>query len=478
MGAVVQQLERCLAMHQPILEQASENKRTVMSEIVFPEGFKWGVATSAYQIEGAWNEDGKGESIWDRFTHLPYRIANGDTGDIACDHYHRFEEDITLMADLGIQSYRFSISWPRVLPEGTGQSNLKGVGFYDRLVDRLLARGILPVVALNHWDYPQALMERGGWPNRESADWFSDYARLIFDRLGDRVHHWITHNEPWVIAFLGYGLGVHAPGICDFSQAYQAAHHLLLAHGKTIQLFRQGGYNGEIGLVVDINHYLPATERSEDVAACQRVISEVRDLFLAPVIQGSYPDELLSWIGIHRPEIRSGDLEIIKQPIDFLGINYYRGHKVSFSVSESLLKARQEPYSEPGWGQTEMGWGIDPGGLTHVLKDVHERYHPPKLFVTENGCALQDVVDDSGRIRDWGRINYLRAHLQAVHAAIQAGVDVRGYFVWSIFDNFEWDRGYRPRFGLVHIDYEHQNRVPRESAYWYKNVISGNRICV
>jgi beta-glucosidase len=449
-----------------------------MAEINFPEGFTWGVATSAYQIEGAWNEDGKGESIWDRFTHLPYRIASGDTGDVACDHYHRFEEDITLMADLGIRFYRFSISWPRVLPEGTGRCNPKGLGFYDRLVDSLLDKGILPVVALNHWDYPQALMEKGGWPNRESVDWFSDYARQIFDRLGDRVRRWITHNEPWVIAFLGYGSGLHAPGICDYTQAYQAVHHLLLAHGRTVQLFRQGGYPGEIGLVVDINHYLPATDRPEDVAAWQRVTSQVRDLFLDPVIKGTYPDELFSWIGAHRPVIISGDLEIINQPIDLLGINYYRGEKVSFSLTGSLLRAKQEPISEPGWSQTEMGWGIYPGGLTRVLIDIHQRYYPQKLYVTENGCAFQDVMDGRGRIVDWGRINYLRAHLQAVYAAIQAGVDVRGYFVWSILDNFEWDRGYRPRFGLVHIDYENQNRVPKESAYWYSDVISSNRICV
>jgi len=449
-----------------------------MTEIIFPEGFNWGVATSAYQIEGAWNEDGKGESIWDRFTHLPYRIANGDTGDVACDHYHRFEDDVTLMGDLGIRSYRFSISWPRVLPEGAGRENTKGLEFYDRLVDRLLDKGIMPVVALNHWDYPQALMERGGWPNRDSVDWFTDYARLIFDRLGDRVGQWITHNEPWVIAFLGYGSGLHAPGICDFSKAYQAAHHLLLAHGKTVQLFRQGGYPGEIGLVVDINYYLPASDRLEDIAAWQRVVSEVRDLFLDPVFKGTYPEELFGWISFHRPQIFPQDLDTIKQSIDFLGINYYRGERVSFSVSGSLLKAKQDPISEPGWSQTEMGWGIYPSGLTHVLKDIHERYRPPKLYVTENGCAFRDVFDNSGRIMDWGRINYLRAHLHAVSDAIQAGVDVNGFFVWSIFDNFEWDRGYRPRFGLVHIDYENQNRVPKQSAYWYKDVISSNRICV
>lgn len=449
-----------------------------MELLSFPEGFVWGVSTSAYQIEGAWNEDGKGESIWDRFSHTPFHVANGDTGDIACDHYHRMADDVELMKELGIQSYRFSIAWSRVLPEGTGKPNPKGLDFYSRLVDRLLEAGVQPVVLLNHWDYPQALMDRGGWPNRDSIGWFTDYARVMFDHLGDRVRTWDTHNEPWVAAFLGYGNGYHAPGICDYSQAYQTAHHLLVAHGSAVQLFRQGGYPGEIGLVVDINHHLPASQSPEDVAACQRVQQEVTNLFLDPIFKGIYPDLLFEWIGTHRPRIASGDLETIHQPLDFLGINYYRAQTVAHDLYGSLLKARLEPLCAPGWGQTEMAWGTYPGGLTHVLKDIQQRYQPQKIFVTENGCALVDTLNEKGAINDWGRIDYLRAHLHAVHTAIQSGVNVGGYFVWSLIDNFEWAEGYRKRFGLVHVDFETQKRTPKASARWYRGVIADNGIAI
>jgi beta-glucosidase len=447
-----------------------------LAELSFPNGFQWGVATSAYQIEGAWNEDGKGESIWDRFTHKPYRIANGDTGDAACDHYHRFEEDVEIMQKLGIRSYRFSISWPRVIPEGIGTINRKGLDFYNRLVDRLLSAGILPVATLNHWDFPQALMDCGGWPNRDSIRWFTDYARVMFDNLGDRVTVWVTHNEPWVIAIHGYGSGLHAPGICNYNQVYQTAHHLLVAHGEAVQLFRQGGYPGEIGLVIDINHYQPTTDRPEDIAAWKRVYAEVTNLFMDPVFNGYYPDDLFEWIDHHKPQIRSGDLESIYRPIDFLGINYYRGHKVSHSLSGSHLKASLEQFSEPGWGRTDMGWGIYPGGLTQVILDIQGRYHPSKIYITENGCALPDVPDDSGFVRDRARIDYIRAHLHAIHEAIQSGVNIQGYYVWSIMDNFEWATGYRPRFGLVRVDYDDGRRIPKESAYWYSRVIAENRI--
>jgi beta-glucosidase len=438
----------------------------------------WGAATSAYQIEGAWNLDGKGESIWDRFAHLPDRVENGDTGDVACDHYHRWEEDVQLMKELGLRSYRFSIAWTRVLPQGRGQPNPKGLDFYSRLVDCLLEAGIVPAVLLNHWDFPQALMDKGGWPNRDSVAWFTDYARLMFDRLGDRVPFWDTHNEPWVSAFLGYGIGLHAPGICDFSRAYQTVHHQLLAHGRTVQLFRQGGYKGEIGLVIDVNHYLPATNRRQDVAAWGRVYDEVTSLFLDPVFKGSYPEQLFEWIGTHRPQVAQGDMEAIHQPIDFLGINYYRAHTVSHSLGEGLLKAGLQHVSEPGWGRTEMDWGIYPGGLTHVLLDIHNRYHPPKIQVTENGCAMPDLSDEHGFVQDWGRIEYLRAHLRALHAAIQAGVNVQGYYVWSLMDNFEWASGYRPRFGIVYVDFPTARRTPKQSAFWYRQVIERNAVSV
>ena len=449
-----------------------------MSEKTFPKRFLWGAATSAYQIEGAWNEDGKGESIWDRFTHRPNNIVNGETGDVACDHYHHMPQDVALMRTLGLQAYRFSISWTRVLPQGRGAVNERGLDFYDRLVDELLAANILPNATLNHWDFPQALQDLGGWPARDSADWFADYARVVFDRLGDRVAFWSPHNEPWVIAFLGYGSGVHAPGICDYTQAYQTVHHLLLAHGKTVQLFRQGGYRGEIGFVVDLNHVQPATDGEADRAACQRVYQEITSLFLDPVLKGRYPEMLFDWIGPHQPRVRDGDLALIHQPVDFLGINHYRTHDVAHDEDGSLLKASLPSISAPGWGFTEMDWGINPPGLTAVLLDVKEKYGNPRVYLTENGCALPETPDENGFVADWGRIDYLRAHLQAALDALDAGVNLQGHYVWSLLDNFEWAWGYGPRFGLVRVDHATGARIPKQSARWYSEVIRQNAIHV
>jgi len=445
-----------------------------MNELRFPDRFLWGAATSAYQIEGAWDADGKGESIWDRFVRRPCHVLNGDTGDVACDHYHRMPQDVALMKELGLQSYRFSISWPRVVPQGRGPVNEKGLDFYDQLVDHLLTAGILPNATLNHWDFPQALQEAGGWPNRDSADWFAEYARVVFDRLGDRVPLWSTHNEPWVIAFLGYATGLHAPGICDYSQAYQAVHHLLLSHGKTVQLFRQGGYKGEIGIVLNLEHVVPASERKADRAACQRVYEETESLFLAPLFRGHYPEMLFEWIGSHQPRVMAGDLDLIRQSIDFLGVNHYRTEAVSHSIAGSLLKAESTPLSASGWGQTEMGWGVDPPGLTAVLLDLKENYGNPKMYITENGCAFRDVPDEMGFVADWARVNYLRAHLRAALDAIEAGVNLHGYYAWSLLDNFEWAMGYGPRFGLVRVDYETGMRIPKQSARWYSEAISRN----
>jgi beta-glucosidase len=445
-----------------------------LNTVQFPDGFLWGAATSAYQIEGAWDEDGKGESIWDRFVRRPHCIEGGDRGDLACDHYHRMAEDVALMKEFALQSYSFSISWSRVLPQGTGAANEKGLDFYDRLVDALLAAGIVPKATLDHWDLPQALHEQGGWPNRESTDWFAAYARLMFDRLGDRVALWVTHNEPWVVAFLGYGMGYHAPGIASYRQAYQTIHHLLLSHGKVVQLFREGGYKGEIGIVLDLNHYLPASEREEDRAAWQRVKQETNDLFLGPILHGAYPQALMDWIGPHAPQIQPGDLEQIHRPIDFLGINYYRTHAVSHSLGSLVLKASAPSISAPGWGRTEMDWGIYPAGLTGTLVDVKERWGNPKVYVTENGCALPDEPDADGFVRDLCRIDFLRAHMLAVYDALQAGANVRGYYVWSLMDNFEWALGYRPRFGLVRVDYQTGQRIPKQSAIWYRDVIRQN----
>ncbi len=447
-----------------------------MSTRQFPKGFLWGAVTSAYQIEGAWNEDGKGESIWDRFVRRPYSVISGDTGDVACDHYHRMPQDVALMKELSLQTYRFSISWPRVLPQGRGAVNEKGLDFYDRLVDNLMAADIVPNATLYHWDYPQSLQDAGGWPNRDSVDWFVDYARVVFDRLGDRVALWSTHNEPWVTAFIGYALGVLAPGICDYSQAYQTVHHLLLAHGKTVQLFRQGGYQGEIGIVLNLGHFEPASESQADREACQRAYEENVALFMDPLFKGHYPKSLFDWIGPHAPRVHEGDMELISQPIDFLGVNYYTTNAVSYSLPHGLLKANGAPVSAPGWGQTEMGWGINPPGLTAVLLNIKQNYGNPRMYVTENGCALKDAPDENSFVADWGRVAFLRAHLFAVHDAIQAGANLQGYYVWSLMDNFEWARGYGPRFGIVRVDYETGKRTPKQSARWYSQTIAQNGV--
>jgi beta-glucosidase len=447
-----------------------------MSLRQFPEGFLWGTATAAYQIEGAWNEDGKGEGIWDRFTHSPYRIANGDTGDVACDHYHRMPEDVALMKELGLQTYRFSISWPRVLPQGQGAVHPKGLDFYDRLVDELLKAGIAPNVTLNHWDFPQALQDKGGWPNRDSADWFADYARVMFDKLGDRVTLWSTHNEPWVIAFVGHAFGDFPPGIADFSQAFQTTHHLLLAHGRAVQVFRQGGYKGEIGIVLDLQHHQPATDSEADDVASQRAHEATHGLFLDPLFKGHYPEMLFEWIGPHAPRIHNGDMALISQPLDFLGVNHYMTFAVRFSHRGGLFKMVREHMSAPNWGHTAMEWGINPAGLTAVLLNLKENYGNPKIYITENGCAVEDTPNENGFVADWGRINYLRAHLIAVHEAIQAGANLHGYYVWSLMDNFEWAHGYQPRFGIVRVDYETGQRIPKKSANWYSEVIARNGV--
>lgn len=442
----------------------------------FPEGFLWGASTAAYQVEGAWNEDGKGESIWDRFCHMPGRIENDDTGDVACDHYHRMPEDVALMKALGLKGYRFSISWTRVLPDGIGRVNSKGLDFYDRLVDELGKAGIAANVTLHHWDFPQALQDRGGWPNRDSADWFAEYARVVFDRLGDRVALWATHNEPQVPAMAGYGYGIFAPGLADLSLAYQAVHHLNLAHGKAVQVFRQGGYRGKIGIVLDLHHHVPASEREEDQLACQRALGSAQGVFLEPIFLGRYPQYLMEWLGPTAPEIQQGDLELIHQPLDFLGMNYYFTLAVSHSARGGLLKVDTRMKTLPSLGYTEVGWGIVPSGMRSVLHRVRELTGNVPIYITENGCALPDEPDEAGYVEDRQRVHYLRLHLLELHKAIQDGVNVQGYFIWSLLDNFEWASGYRPRFGIVRVDYATQKRIPKLSARWYSEVIAENSV--
>jgi beta-glucosidase len=437
----------------------------------FPAGFLWGVATSAFQIEGSTNADGRGETVWDRFVRRPWTIVDGSNANVACDHYRRMPGDVELLRWLGVGAYRFSIAWARVQPTGVGPTNAAGLDFYDRLVDALVAAGIRPFVTLNHWDLPQALEDRGGWGGRETADRFADYAGLVFDRLGDRVAGWITHNEPWCQAFLGHATGHHAPGRCDWSLAYQVAHHLLVGHGLAVQRFRASSANGEIGLAINPQHYVAASDRAADVAARDRVAANAIDLFLEPILQGRYPQALTDWIGPHAPRATSDDLSIIRQPIDFLGVNYYDGESISHDVEGSLLKAHSEPRSEADWGLTEMGWGVAPSGLTAVLLDLKRRFDLP-LYLTENGAAFEDPPLVDGHIDDALRVRYLEEHVEAAGAAIRAGADLRGYFCWSLLDNFEWAWGFTKRFGLVHVDFGDQRRTPKRSAHWYRDLIA------
>ena len=440
----------------------------------FPAGFLLGVATSAYQIEGAWDEDGRRMSVWDEFVRRPYRVVDGSTGDVACDHYHRMAEDVDLMRSLGIGAYRFSIAWPRIVPAGRGRVNPLGLDFYDRLVDRLLAAGIAPYATLNHWDLPIALEATGGWTDRETVKPFVDYANVLFDRLGDRVSGWLTHNEPWCQAFLGHATGHHAPGRCDMSAAYQVVHHLLLSHGLTVQAFRASRAVGQIGIALNPQWYIAASDDVADQAARERMWANTVDLFLEPMVRGTYPSDLMDWIGPHSADVRAGDLETIHQPIDYLGVNYYMAERIAFDVDGSLLKVRSEPYSEPGWGRTAMGWGIAPSGLTEVLVELHGRYPELPIIITENGCALDDQPDASGFCDDLARIDYLREHIRALTVAMDRGVDVRGYFTWTLMDNFEWAWGYTKRFGLVRVESGTARRIPKASAGWYAAVARSN----
>jgi beta-glucosidase len=442
----------------------------------FPDGFLWGAATAAYQIEGAWNEDGKGENIWDRFSRRPYNIRNGDTGEVACDHYHHLQEDVQIIKSLGLNAYRFSISWARLLPGGIGQVNSKGLDFYHRLVDLLLEAGVQPVATLYHWDLPQKLQDLGGWGNRLSTDWFCEYAQLAFDKLGDRVKLWATFNEPWIIAFFGNAYGIHAPGLADYSLAYQVMHHLLLAHGMAVDVFRQGAYPGEIGIVLDIEHMLPSSNAQTDRQACQRYQENHSGISLEPLLNGRYPQAVLDWAGRSAPVIQSGDLDQISRPIDFLGLNYYNAVEIGYDPDGGFLKCRVFHKTLPMFGYTEMGWGIYPPGLMAMLLDVQSRARDLKLFITENGCAAVDRPDVNGFVADWDRVHYLRAYLMAAHQAIRAGVNLQGYFHWSLMDNFEWTHGYSRTFGLIRIDYKTQARLPKQSYSWYRDVITRNGV--
>ncbi|HEV3455199.1 MAG TPA: GH1 family beta-glucosidase [Thermoanaerobaculia bacterium] len=435
---------------------------------VFPDGFLWGAATSAYQIEGSPLADGAGPSNWHRFTHTPGMVPSGETGDVACDHYRRYAGDVQLMRDLGLNAYRFSVSWSRVLPQGRGQVNSRGLDFYRRLVDCLLAHGIRPLISLYHWDLPAALDDRGGWLNRDSAEWFADYARLLFQALDDRVEMWATINEPWVIVDGGYLHGVLAPGHRSLFEPPIVLHHLLRAHAAAVEAYRADGRHA-IGVVVNIEPKEPASDRPEDVAAAARAEGYMNRLVLDPVLLGSYPAELAAIFGEAWTDPAAADLEHIRQPLDFIGINYYtrgltRHDPKVLPVCASNVRQRRHTY-------TETGWEVYPQGLADTLLWCRRRYGPLPLYVTENGAAFYDPPTAEGPLDDPLRIDYLRRHLRAAAGAMSQGVDLRGYFVWSLLDNFEWTLGYSKRFGIVHVDYDTQQRTPKASARFYSEVI-------
>lgn len=440
----------------------------------FPDDFVWGAATAAYQIEGAVAEGGRGPSIWDVFSHTSGKTHAGDTGDVAADHYHRWGEDVDLMADLGLNAYRFSIAWPRILPQGTGEVNEAGLDFYDRLVDALLARDIEPYVTLYHWDLPQALEDAGGWPHRSTADAFAEYARVVGERLGDRVTHWITHNEPWVVAFAGYAMGHHAPGREDPTAGYHAAHHLLLSHGYAVDVLRQTIDRPiEVGITIDLNPVYPATESAEDHAAADRFDAARNRLFLEPLFKGAYPAALIDMPGTHFDAIQDDDLEQIAASIDFLGINYYTRVVIEDNAEVPIIQAKP---IQPEGGEYSPMWEIYPEGLYDILMRVQKDYVPDQVYITENGMPVPEALDADGKIRDYRRIRYVRDHIAQVHRAWQDGVPMRGYFVWSLLDNFEWARGYTMRFGIIHVDYETQERLIKQSGHWYAQVIEENGV--
>ncbi len=444
----------------------------------FAKDFVWGAAASSYQIEGAVNADGKGLSVWDQFCQQPGKIWSGHSGDVACDHYHRYEEDIRLMAGIGLQAYRLSISWPRVIPSGVGQVNAEGIAFYDRLIDALLEHQIDPWVTLFHWDYPSALFSQGGWLKRDSADWFADYTGVIVDRLSDRVSHWITQNEPQCYIGLGHQSGEHAPGLqLDFSDVLLAAHHSLLAHGKAVQVIRaQARLKPRIGTASVSLVKMPESETPEDIAAARKAMFAVTDRdcwnnawFNDPIILGQYPDDGAALFADTMPEVQSDDMQIICQPLDFFGANIYSGTFIA-AANDGSPQPRSFADGSP---LTTMEWDVTPGALYWGPKFFFERYGLP-IVVTENGMANTDWIHADGSVHDPQRIDFLSRYLQEYARSIEDGVQAEGYFLWSILDNFEWAHGYKRRFGIVYVDYASGKRTAKDSALWYKNMIATN----
>ncbi|HTT59018.1 MAG TPA: GH1 family beta-glucosidase [Acidimicrobiales bacterium] len=459
----------------------------------FPPGFVWGTATASYQIEGAVEADGRGPSIWDTFSHTPGAVRNGDTGDIACDHYHRVDEDLDLLADLGVSAYRFSVAWPRVQPLGSGSVNQAGLDFYRRILDGLLERDIAPTVTLYHWDLPQPLEDRGGWTIRDTAERYAEYVEIVANALGGDVDRWITLNEPWCSSWLGYGSGRHAPGISDIGKAAAATHHLLYAHGLAVPILRSITPAAKVGITLNLGDFQPGSQHELDIAAARRADGNLNRIFLDPLFRGQYPEDMLEHYHNVTPGfrvVRDGDLGLISAPLDFLGVNYYFPSTV---VDETRTKearvagyfvAQDDQFPDlrlrgidtPGREKTAMDWEIEASGLTSLLIRVREEYTTLPIFITENGAAFDDYVDPNGQVKDYDRVAYLQEHISAVHDAIDAGVNVQGYFVWSLLDNFEWALGYSRRFGIVWVDYPSGTRLTKQSFSWYRDTIESNSV--
>ena len=440
-----------------------------MAIIQFPNDMKWGAATAAYQIEGAVDEGGRGQSIWDTFSHTPGNVKNGDNGDVACDSYHRYEEDIALMKELGIEMYRFSVSWPRIFPNGTGKVNEEGLQYYHRFVDALLDQGIEPMCTLYHWDLPQALQDKGGWASRETTDAFADYAELMFNEFNGKIKHWITINEPWCVSFLSNFIGVHAPGNQDLQLATTISHHLLLAHGKAVTRFRELEMEGNIGYAPNLEWNEPYSNKQEDIDACNRGMGWFIEWFFDPVFKGRYPEFMLNWFekkGVSLT-LEDGDLDVISQPIDFVGINYYTGSVGRYKENEELFDLEK---IDIGYDKTDIGWNVYGEGFYKVLSKLKDQYGDVPIYITENGACYNDGVED-GQVKDERRIEYLKQHLTSLSRSIEAGVNIKGYLTWSLLDNFEWAEGYDKRFGLVHVNFRTLERTKKDSYYWYKQTI-------
>jgi beta-glucosidase len=445
-----------------------------MSEqnLLFPGEFIWGAATASYQIEGAWNEDGKTESIWDRFSHTPGKVQNGDTGDIACDHYHRWQDDVALMRDLGLKAYRFSIAWTRVMDVDHGKPIQAGLDFYNRLVDELLKAGIEPFVTLYHWDLPQRIQDENGWASRAVVDYFCEYTQLVSRSLGDRVTHWITLNEPHVCAFHGYYEGWHAPGHKDFHEALAASHHLLLSHGSAVPIIRANSKDSRVGISLDLHPVVPASPSLADRRAARLHEGRLNGWFLDPVVGRGYPQDVIQADNLRLDFVHPGDMQRIGAPIDFLGINYYMRDIIR---AENVDEAENLPREVLRNSEvTEMNWEVYPEGMFEILEQLHTDYDFSAIYITENGAAFKDHLNEIGQVNDPQRLDYIRRHLLQVHRAVEHGIPVKGYFVWSLLDNFEWAFGFSKRFGLVYVDFATQKRILKSSAKWYAQVIRAN----